>query len=200
MKPVVWAAIAALALGCANARIPRVGGDPAPIDTDPAMESAYQQTLERYTRSQGIFDFFDTRLFVHATWESTPFVEARVKRYARFRALPAEEERAALEAERQRLKDVVEFHLAIHANDPKMDDFDRPSSMWRLALVVDGREATPELIERVGRTNTEQRSYYSYMEPFWVGYRVRFPRQGAGPMTLKIASSVGKAELSFAGE
>jgi hypothetical protein len=195
-----WAVAVALLLGCASARIPRVGGDPAPIDADPAMESAYQQTLERYTRSQGIFDFFDTRLFVHATWESAPFVEARVKRYARFRALPAEEERAALEAERQRLKDVVEFHLAVHANDPKMDDFDRQDSMWRLALVVDGRETTPELIERIGRTNTEQRSYYSYMEPFWVGYRVRFAKAGSGPMTLKIASSVGKAELSFAGE
>ncbi|MBL8917420.1 MAG: hypothetical protein JNJ54_01050 [Myxococcaceae bacterium] len=200
MRAVVATAGAVLLLGCANARIPRVSGDPAPIDSDPAIESAYQQTLERYTRSQGIFDYLDTRLFVHATWEATPFVEARVKRFARFRALPAEEERAALEAERQRLKDVTEFHLAVHANDPKMDDFDRRDSMWRLALVVDGKETTPELIERIGRTNTEQRSTYSYMEPFWVGYRVRFPRSSGGPMTLKIASSVGKAELSFAGE
>lgn len=200
MRAVV-AAGAVVLLGCANARIPRVGGDPAPIDPDPAAESAYQQTLERYTRSQGVFDFLDTRLFVYATWESTPFVEARVKRFARFRALPADEERAALEAERQRLKDVTEFHLAVHANEPKMDDFDRANSMWRLALLVDGKETTPELIERIGRTSTEQRSYYSYMEPFWVGYRVRFPRPpGGGTMTLKIASSVGKAELTFAGE
>lgn len=192
--------VPALGLSCANARIPRVGGDPPPIDSDSAMESAYQQTLDRYTRSQGVFDFFDTRLFVHATWESTPFMEARVKRYARFRALPAEEERAALEAERQRLADVTEFHLAVHANDPKMDDFDRPGSMWRIALVVDGRETSPLLIERIGRTTTDQRAYYSYMEPFWVGYRVRFPKATGGAMTLKIASSVGKAELPFSGE
>lgn len=186
-------------VSCANARIPRVGGDPPPADTDAAFESAYQQTLERYTRSQGVFDFFDTKLFVHATWESSPFMEARVKRFSRFRAMPAEEERAAMEAERQRLSDATEFHLAVHANDPKMDDFDRAGSMWRIALVSDGKEYTPKLIERIGRTTTEQRSIYSYMEPFWVGYRLRFPKT-SGPMTLKIASSAGKAELQFPGE
>jgi hypothetical protein len=195
--------LAALSLAlsaCATARIPRIGGDPPPADTDPALESAYQQTLERATRSQGIYDLMDTRLFVHATWESPAFVEARVNRYGRFRALPPDELRASMEAERQRLADVIEFHLAVHANDPRMDDFDRPSSMWRLALVVDGREYAPKLIERIGRTNTEQRSYYSYMEPFWVGYRVRFPKVDTRAMTLKIASAAGKAELVFAGE
>lgn len=198
-----WAGLVlAVALaGCATGRIPRLGTDPPPADPDAAIESAYQQTLERYTRSQGLYDLFDTRLFVHATWESGAFTEARVRRLARFRAMPVEEERAALEAERQRLRDVVEFHLAVHANDPKMDDFDRGNSMWRLALLVDGREVAPQLVERIGRTTTDQRSIYTYMEPFWVGYRVRFPRpSGGGAMTLKIASSVGRAELAFPGE
>jgi hypothetical protein len=195
------AVLLALALSaCASARIPRIGGDPSPVDTDPALESSYQQTLEAATRSRGIYDVLDTRLFVYATWESPAFVEARVSRFARFRALPVEEARSSLEAERQRLSDVVEFHLAVHANDPRMDDFDRPSSMWRLALVVDGKEYPPKLIERIGRANTEQRSYYSYMEPFWVGYRVRFPKVETRAMTLKIASAAGKAELVFAGE
>jgi len=191
----------ALALAaCATARIPRVGTEPPPAEADQALESAYQQTLERYTRSQAVYDYLDTRLFVHATWESTPFMEARVKRFGRFRAMPPEEERAAMEAERQRLRDVTEFHLAVHANDPKMDDFDRPGSMWRIALVVDGRELAPVLIERIGRASTDQRSIYSYMESFWVGYRVRFPKAVSGPMTLKVASSAGKAELTFPAE
>lgn len=196
-----WLAVALVAVlaSCANARFARIGGDPPPAELDPALESAYQQTLERYTRSQGIYDFLDTRLFVYATWESPAFAEARVKRYARFHAMPPEEERAALEAERQRLRDATEFHLAVHANDPKMDDFDRVDSMWRLALVVDGKELTPMSIERIGRSNTEQRSSYSYMETFYVGYRVRFPKV-SGPMTLKLASAAGKAELAFPAE
>lgn len=190
-----WALVVLLA-GCATARFPRVGGDPPPMDSDAGMESAYQQSLERATRSQGIYDNLDTRLFVHATIESPAFMEARVKRAARFRAMPLEEETAAMEAERQRLKDVVEFHVAVHANDPKMDDLDRRDSMWRLALMSGGKEYAPLSIERIGRTTTEQRSLYSYMESFWVGYRVRFPK-ASGPLTLKLASSVGKAELTF---
>jgi hypothetical protein len=146
-----------------------------------------------------VYDLLDTRLFVYATHESTAFLEARVRRYARFRSLPLEEERAALEAERRRLEKVTEFHLAVHANDPRMDDFDRPNSMWRLALAAQGRESSPLSVERVGRTNPEQRAFYSYMEPFWVGYRVRFPK-ASGSMTLKVSSSVGKAELAFVGE
>ena len=200
MRRLLWAVVLLCSAGCATARIPRVAGEPSPAETDQALESAYQQTLERYTRSQGVYDYLDTRLFVYATWESTPFMEARVKRYGRFRSIPVEEERAAMEAERQRLRDVTEFHLAVHANDPKMDDFDKAGSMWRLALVVDGRELAPVLIERIGRANTEQRSIYSYMESFWVGYRVRFPKAVSGPMTLKVASSVGKAELTFPAE
>jgi hypothetical protein len=199
VRRVLLALVPCFVVACATARIPRVAGEPSPAETDQALESAYQQTLERYTRSQGVYDYLDTRLFVYATWESTPFMEARVKRYGRFRSVPVEEERAAMEAERLRLRDVTEFHVAVHANDPKMDDFDKPGSMWRVALVVDGRELAPVLIERIGRANTEQRSIYSYMESFWVGYRVRFPR-ASGAMTLKIASSVGKAELAFSAE
>lgn len=191
-----WAPLLLVIAACSTARFARVGGDPPPADADPALESAYQQTLERATRSQGIYDNLDTKLFVYATFESAPFMEARVKRFARFRALPAEEESAAMEAERQRLAGVIEFHLAVHANDPKMDDFDRPGSMWRLALVSNGKELAPTSVERIGRTTTDQRSIYSYMESFWVGYRVRFPKAEA-PFTLKLASAVGKAELAF---
>ncbi|MDP3237263.1 MAG: hypothetical protein Q8N26_31030 [Myxococcales bacterium] len=200
MRRPLLAVVLLCSAACASARFPRVAGEPSPAETDQALESAYQQTLERYTRSQGVYDYLDTRLFVYATWESIPFMEARVKRYGRFRSIPVEEERAAMEAERQRLRDVTEFHLAVHANDPKMDDFDKAGSMWRLALVVDGRELAPVLIERIGRANTEQRSIYSYMESFYVGYRVRFPKANGGAMTLKVASSVGKAELAFPAE
>ncbi len=192
--------LALLLVGCAGARIPRVGGDPAPADPDDAMESAYQQTLERWTRSQAVYDNLDTRIFVHATHESREFIDARVQRFARFRAMPQEEQTAALEAERQRVADATEFHVAVHANDYRLDDFDKAGSIWRLALLVDGREYPAKTIERIGRTNVDQRSIYSYMEPFWVGYRVRFAKVPSGSITFKVSSSVGKAELVFKGE
>ncbi|MEW5740986.1 MAG: hypothetical protein AB1938_18845 [Myxococcota bacterium] len=197
-----WAALLALS-ACANARIPRVGGDPPPSESDPKMEAAYQQVLERYTRSQAVYDNLDTNVFFHATWQSPAFVEARMARDARFRAIPAAEAAANLAAEQKRLADAVEFHLAVHANDYKFEDFNRADTMWRLALVVDGREVTPTDVNRLGRTSSPMRSIYSYMEPFWVGYRVRFPKVDLPPgtqLTFRLASALGKAELVYTAE
>ncbi|GMU61493.1 MAG: hypothetical protein AMXMBFR34_32560 [Myxococcaceae bacterium] len=186
--------------GCANARIPRVGGDPPPSESDPKLEAEYQTVLERFTRSQAVYDNLDTNVFFHATWQSPAFVEARLARDARFRAIPAGEAAKNLAAEQKRLADAVEFHLAVHANDYKFEDFNRADSMWRLALVVDGKEVTPTEVSRLGRTTSPMRSIYSYMEPFWVGYRVRFPKVEIAPgstFTFRLASALGKADLAY---
>ncbi len=95
---------------------------------------------------------------------------------------------------------ILTVFLAVHANDYRFDDFDRPQSMWRVVLKVGGQELAPTSIVRLGRTNTELRSYYSYLESFWVGYRVRFPKSTVAPgdvMTLKLASALGQAEIPF---
>ena len=91
----------------------------------------------------------------------------------------------------------------MHANDYRFDDFDRPNSMWRVALVIGEEEFLPISVERLGRTNTEMRSSYSYMESFWVGYRVRFPKRslvGTRTFRVKLASALGEAEFPFTPE
>jgi hypothetical protein len=183
-------------LGCASAPIPRVPGDPPPAVKDAAAERAYQDVLERSTRAQGVYDNLDTKVFFRATWQSPAFAEARVRREALFKAMPPAELEARLTAERARLADVTEFFVAVHANDYRFDDLEKKDSMWRMVLVSGDEELKPTSVERLGRTNTEMRSYYSYLESFWVGYRVRFPKREPG-FTLKLASAVGRAELTF---
>lgn len=192
--------LVSLLVGCAGARLPRVPGDPAPAAANETLERQYQLELERFTRQQAVYDHLDTRLFVQATWQAPRFVSARLSRVAAFKAIPPGELVTQQEAEAKRLADVTEFFVAVHANDARFDDFDRPNSMWRIALVANGVEATPLSIERLGRSNIEMRSVYSYMESFWVGYRVRFPKVDLGPggtMMVRVASAVGRAELQF---
>lgn len=194
------ALVAAAWLGCASAPLPRVPGEPPPAVNDAGAERAYQGTLERHTQSRGVYDNLDTRVFFRATWQSPAFAEARVRREGHFKAIPPPELDARLDAERQRLADATEFFVAVHANDYRYDDLDKKDSMWRVVLVAGGDELKPVSIERLGRTNTELRSYYSYLESFWVGYRVRFPRRAFAPgerFTLKLASAVGLAELPY---
>lgn len=200
MRGLVVVTCAVLTTGCAAGRIPRVPGDPPPAVKDVDAERQYQETLERYTAGRGVYDNLDTKLFFQATWQSPTFAEARVRREGMFKAWPGAELEQRLTAERTRLGDATELFFAVHANDYRFDDFDRPNTMWRMVLVSGGDELAPLSVERLGRTNVELRSYYSYMESFWVGYRVRFPKRSfaAGEtFKLKLASALGQAELVF---
>jgi hypothetical protein len=189
-----------LALGCAEARLPRVPGDPPPALADLDAERAYQALLDRATRTAAVYDVLDAKAFFAAVWQSPAFVEARVRREGAFKGLPPEQLTSRLEAERRRLEDATEFFLGVHVNDPHFEDFGKPASMWRLALEVDGVQREPLTVERLGRTNVELRSMYSFMESFWVGYRVRFPAVPLRPgqrLTLRLASAVGSAALVY---
>ncbi len=186
--------------GCASARIPHAPGDPPPSVSDGAAELEYQGILEKFTASQGVYDNLDSKLFFRATWQSPRFVEARIRREGVFRVWPTAEGDARLAQEQARLSGAVEFFFAVHANDYRFDDFEKSTSMWRMALVTDAGEVTPVSIERLGRSNIEMRSAYSYMESFWVGYRVRFEHRGMTSgerFRLRVASAVGRAELEY---
>ena len=188
---------------CASGRIPHNSGDPPPAVQDAEAEGDYQRALEKYTSSQGVFDNLDTKVFFRATWQSSAFADMRVRREGLFKAWPGAELTTKLGEERKRLSDATEFFFAVHANDYRFDDFDRPNTMWRMVLVVGDEEIAPTSVERIGRTNVEMRSYYSYMESFWVGYRVRFPTRtvtAGQTFKLKLASALGHAELPFTAE
>lgn len=198
----LFAACAAMWLcACATGRIPHVPGDPPPAVEDGTAERAYQDVLSRFTAEQGVYDNLESKMFFRATWLSPRFAEARVRREGTFKAWPTAELDKHLSDEQARLADVTEFFFAVHANDYRFDDFEKPTSMWRMVLAVNGEELVPASVERLGRTNTEMRSYYSYMESFWVGYRVRFARKvSSGPFSLKVASALGKVELAYSAE
>lgn len=192
------AAAALCAWGCAETRVPHIG-EQARGDLDVSAESAYQAVLARHTTRKAIYDGLDTRLFIAATLQTPAFVEARVRRQGALKDAPPARVDEELAQERKRLDGVTEIFFGIHANDPRHDDFDRKPSMWRLALVAGGVEQEPLEVRRVGRGTVDLRALYPYLDTFWVGYAARFqgaPAAGA-PLTFKVASSLGKAELEF---
>ena len=198
-RPLLWLSLV-LVTACASARIPRVPGDPPPAVLDDEAERAYQKVLEHHTATKGVYDNLDTKLFFQATWLSPVFAEARVRREGLFKAWPTAVLDKKWSDEKARLSDATEFFFAVHANDYKFDDFEKSNTMWRMVLIVNGEELPPVSVERLGRTNTEMRSYYSYMESFWVGYRVRFaprPLPAGQKFSLKLASALGQAELAY---
>lgn len=193
-----FAGVLLVGCACATARVPRIG-EPPPVVPDATVESAYQALVERSSARGAVYDGLDTRVFVAATVQTPAFVEARVRRSGGFKALPQAEIEANLASEQSRLGDMVEIVFGVHCNEPKFDDFDKPSSIWRLTLSAGGQELAPREVKRVGRASLDLRSIYPYLDTFWVAYVARFPRpaEEPGAYQLRIASSLGKAELEL---
>jgi hypothetical protein len=189
---------------------PPTVGEPGRSVPSAAEEKAYQDTLGRYTDHAEVYDLFDTRMFTALTYQSWSFREARVHRMALFQVQPQPVVEKNLAEERSAFESFHEFFLGVHLNYARYDDFDRRNSIWRIALVTDAGETTPSSVERIGRSDLAMRSIYPYMDDFWVAYRVRFPRQtansepvippGTGRFMVRIASTLGKAELHFPAE
>jgi hypothetical protein len=191
-----------LLLGCSTARPPRIG-EPGPTVPDASEEKLWSDLVDRFTDRKAIYDGLDTRVFMAATWQSPQFYQARVKRELEFQAAPAEEFGAALKAESARLNDITEFTLGVNFNDYRYEDFDKPGSIWRLTLVVGDAELTPLEVHRVGKANLARRALYPYLDTFWVEYVVRFRKVAVPPgakLVLRVASSLGRAELEFHAE
>jgi hypothetical protein len=194
------AALAVLVLaGCTTARLPHVPGDPPPAVRDATAEREYEAYLDQYTQTASLYDVLDSKIFFRVVWQSPRFVEARVRREAMFKDLPSAEYQQRLEAEQGRQREATEFFMGVHANESRFEDFSRKDSMWRMVLITDdGRELPPLTVERLGRTSTEMRSYYTFMESFWVGYKLRFPALPAGQhVHLRLSSALGRADLEF---
>lgn len=183
--------------GCATAYVPRITEQP-PVARDASEESVYQQVLERYSDSRAIYDLLDSKLFVRATLQARPFVEARLARRARFRNLTAAEQGSELVTELKRLENVTEIFFAVHANESRDDDFDRPNSVWKLGLEVEGNVLRPTSVRRVGRGTLELASYYPYVDLFWTAYVAQFPKASGARASFTVSSSLGQATLPLA--
>jgi hypothetical protein len=181
-------------------------GDPAPQLNDRRSEQEYQGVFERYSDRAEIYDGFDTRLFAGATFQSMEFREARVKRQGEFQILPKPRLEELLAKERTEEAQFNDFHLGVHVNDYRFEDFaNRKRSIWRIVMLTPAGEVEPLSVERIGRANLDMRAMYPYLGVFWVAYRVRFPKvtpdgtpiigENVSHVTLRLASTLGHAEL-----
>jgi hypothetical protein len=180
-----WATLLVLA-ACATGRVPRVPGDPPPAVRDQGAEREYQALLDRVTETAAVYDNLDSKLFFRAVWQSPTFVEARVRREAMFKDMPPPVLQARLDEERARIGERTEILFAVHANDPRTEDFSRPATMWRIALVVRRARSSPAEARSSGigsgHVRSSARSYSATWSRSGLGYRLRFPHDEAGAM------------------
>jgi len=178
--------------------------------------SAYPEVLRTWTRSTKLYQGFDSKMFVTATFHSPEFRRAFAIAFPEIYGHGGNITRRELV---DLTGDVEQFHnffLSVYTPETKWNDLALPDSIWRVNLigVTPSRELAadrevavdPASIDSV-RIDANLRAVYPYMSIFDRAYLVRFPLTDAMKRlvldasstraTLRIASALGVAELRW---
>jgi hypothetical protein len=153
------------------------------------------------TRRAQLYDRLDHRATVTATFLAPAVRESRAKRLADWLSWTPEELAARLEAERVEAEQYEEFLLAFYTSNRADNDLDSPSSIWRLAVVLDEGEVVAGEIAAVD-VDANLVNLFPYVGAFDTVYRVRFPPPPGGPLAgrlfqFEITSALGKLHLDY---
>ena len=181
------------------------GGVPPHVKLDapwPAQPPAYDATRDRWTRHAETSEDFVRTVIASATLQSPEWRAAFVHERARRLRLPPDAE--ARDAETARAADTVDVELIVATAKPEWNDLHKGAkSMWRVALVADGREAVPVEVREDKRPRDELAAYVPDLHDFYRPYVVRFPAGSIAPGTkrvsLKLTAAVGAVELVWEG-
>ena len=105
---------------------------------------------------------------------------------------------------------MYEFHVTVESTNYKWNDLEKRNSAWRVTLVDGlGHELAPEGVKLEKLPDPYEVEFFPNKGPFTRSYGVRFPRASAdgktadfagsstGSLILRIASPVGRIELSW---
>ena len=177
-------------------------GVPTPSPSPSTNEGAWSDARDRFTRTRKLYDVVDDVAFATATYQAPELRAARVDRLAEWKGLSPAERDAALAKERAEGEAAEEFLLAFYTADRGANDLSKPTSTWRVALVLEGGEQVlPTKVEWI-RPDPTLRMLYPYVSDFDTLYRIRFPRQPGTPLSqrsfqLRIAGALGRIEMTW---
>jgi hypothetical protein len=188
-------ALGAPASGCAPVFVSTREGSREYVATD------YDGVLDRWTRSTELFTLaeLDSLLNATATFESWDFRWAYVVRYVEDYRLTVEQRRKLLDQALAESRQGHRFFVAITGGERRFNDLTKPSSAWIVRLIDSaGNETAPDEITPIQRPSAIERTYYPYITPFHLVYRIRFPRTAANGK-FAIAPTAEWFGLRFAG-
>ena len=202
---ILCTAALSLAAGCANRR-----ARPAVLHGPSEKLSArdYPKVLETWTRGDKVYQGLDNKLYVTATFHSP---ELRRAFAIAFPDIYGHGGRITRRELVELTDDIEEYHtFFVVAFTPvrAWNDFHKDDSIWRLTLLSADRSTfiEPEEIQSI-KIDENLRAVYSYVGRFDEAYLVRFKLAdktgkplvpvGAESFTLRIASALGVAELTW---
>lgn len=172
-----------------------------------SSKPAYLSSLERWTRSAKIYEGFEARLHISATFKDISFRRSYTDRYAESNSLSEEYRRALSEREAAAVEEYNEFFVSAYTPEERWNDFDRADSVWKLYLEDgSGAKLKPVSIKKVDVSDPLIREFFPYLDLWSKGYIVRFPKYseaGEAPipsgdteyLRLSVTGVLGRGEL-----
>ncbi|MBI4950341.1 MAG: hypothetical protein HY955_09380 [Deltaproteobacteria bacterium] len=170
-------------------------------------EDAYLKVMNAWTRGVKVYEGLETKLYASATYKGIAFREAYIGRYAKDNQLDEGYAKALRERESELSEKYNEFFFTAYTPMDKWNDFDDPSSIWKLYLEDgNGSRLAPVSIARLDASDPLLREFFPYMDLWSTAYTVKFPKYsetGTEPipgantksMRLVITGVLGKGEL-----
>jgi hypothetical protein len=168
----------------------------------------YKGELDRWTRSEEIYDGLNSIAFMHATYKTKSFREAYAGLYTEIYQLDERYGATLMERELDLSSMYNEFFVSFFTTNEKWNDLDREDSIWRLYLVDStGARVSPEAVTRLEATAVI-REFFPYLDLWSAAYSVKFPRrhleasgvipsQEAEYIRLIVTGVLGKGELEW---
>lgn len=168
--------------------------------------NGYLSVLEKWTRKGKVYDNFETKLLINATYKNEEFLVSYVEEYSKVYMLDSERAKKLVKDESEVTKNYHEFFIAVHTPVVEWSDLERKPPIWSVYLVNDQDErVVPLEIKRVKDRVPGDNRFYPYFDDWSKGFTVKFPLtlpDGKALITDKtkyikfiITGSPGKGEL-----
>ena len=170
---------------------------------EPRYEGAYGLSLAKATRKAMLYSGLETRALVHATWLSPEFITAQAAELSRLRGEPPTVAQARLARMLAENKS-PSFFVALHTPQKEWNDWQEPSSIWRIAVDLGKGQIDKPKVTRIERPDSETLTLYPYLDVFSIGYVLHFegdpqPTLGETLAAGSIHSALGQIELIASG-
>ncbi len=154
------------------------------------------------TRRFLLYDEFQQRAIVTATYLSPGVREARAARLSEWLDWTQQELDARLKTEADESAKYDDFLVALFTPDRRANDLDAKESIWRIAIQLDTGDEVVTHDATVLDLNPTLMNLVPYVSGFDTVYRVRFNKVPGGPLaqrqfTFVMASALGTVELTF---
>ena len=193
-------AVAAAAAGCGPRSVAlyeKVLGSPS-----------YARVTEQATRTREVRDGLDTRFILSATWLSDAWMKAFTVEYSSIYYLDAARSEQVIAEWREGTEKYVRFFVALYVPDEKVNDLEKPDSIWSLRLVDSDEKDYPAVYIRKASMRPEEIArFFPYSGTWYRAYEVAFPKDAENPerppkegeprLKLVLAGVLGRAVLAW---